>query len=73
MDYVINRVYCTLCLFSFWICRGEEEEFCGFSRNHCMKYWALFGIVSVEEAAAVAAADSAAALSSTAGTTCRTT
>ena len=40
---------------------------------HCVKYWTLCRIVSVEEAAAVAAADSASALSSTAGTTCRTT
>ena len=45
----------------------------GSSGLHCVKYWTLCRIVSVEEAAAVAAADSASALSGTAGTTCRAT
>lgn len=42
-------------------------------RNNCLKYCACFGIVSVEKAAAVAAADFATALSGSAGTACRTT
>jgi len=45
----------------------------GSSGLHCVKYWTLCRIVSVEEAAAVAAANSASALSGTAGATCRAT
>jgi hypothetical protein len=45
----------------------------GSSGLHCVQYWTLCRIVSVEEAAAVATADSASALSGTAGATCRAT